>query len=51
MGYSGTYEVARRLNRILRNFQFNKKLSQNTRLPFKKEWYEKDPFYYIKNES
>lgn len=51
MGYSGTYEVARRLNRILRNYQFNKKLSQNTRLPFKKEWYEKDPFYYIKNES
>ncbi len=50
MGYSGVFEVARRLNRILRNYQFNKRLSQNTRLPFKKEWYEKDPFAYIKSK-
>lgn len=49
LGYSGVYEVARRLNRLLRNNQFNKKLSQNTRLPFKKEWYEKNPFAYIKS--
>ena len=51
LGYSGTYEVARRLNRIIRNCQFNKKLSQNTKLPFKKEWYEKDPFAYIKKQE
>lgn len=49
MGYSGVYEVARRLNMVVRNYQFNKKLSQYTRLPFKKEWYQKDPFIYIKN--
>jgi nitrogenase molybdenum-iron protein alpha chain len=48
MGYSGVYEVARRLNRIMKNNQFNKNLSENTALPFKKEWYEKDPFSYIK---
>lgn len=49
LGYSGVYEVARRLNRLLRNNQFNKKLSLNTKLPFKKEWYEKNPFAYIKS--
>ena len=48
MGYSGVFEVARRLNRILRNNQFNKNLAENTELPFKKDWYEKDPFAYIK---
>jgi nitrogenase molybdenum-iron protein alpha chain len=51
LGYSGVYEVARRLNRVLRNYQFNKRLSQNTKLPFKKEWYEKEPFAYIKSQA
>jgi nitrogenase molybdenum-iron protein alpha chain len=47
-GYSGVFEVARRLNKTVRNSQFNRQLSINTPLPFKKEWYEKDPFSYIK---
>jgi len=47
MGYSGVFEVARRLNRIFKNNQFNKNLAENTDLPFKKEWYAKDPFAYI----
>ncbi|MDR0668897.1 MAG: nitrogenase [Treponema sp.] len=47
-GYSGVFEIARRLNQKLRNFQFNKQLSLNTPLPFKQDWYEKDPFAYIK---
>jgi nitrogenase molybdenum-iron protein alpha chain len=51
LGYSGVYEVARRLNRVLRNYQFNKRLSQNTKLPFKQEWYEKEPFAYIKDQA
>ena len=51
MGYSGVFEVARRLNRVMRNCQFNKKLSRYTRLLFRKEWYEKDPFAYIKNQD
>lgn len=51
LGYSGVYEVARRLNRVARNGQFNKKLAENTPLPFKKEWYEKDPFTYIKQQD
>jgi len=48
MGYSGVFEVARRLTRVLRNTQFNKNLAENTSLPFKQEWYAKDPFAYIK---
>jgi len=48
MGYSGVFEVARRLTRILRNSQFNKNLAENSALPFKEEWYAKDPFAYIK---
>ncbi|MDR3114802.1 MAG: nitrogenase [Treponema sp.] len=46
-GYSGVFEVARRLNKTLRNSEFNRQLSLNTPLPFKKEWYERDPFSYI----
>lgn len=51
LGYSGAYQVARRLNRIVSNSQFNKKLAQNTRLPFKEDWYDKNPFAYIKERD
>jgi nitrogenase molybdenum-iron protein alpha chain len=47
-GYSGVFEVARRLNKTVRNSQFNRRIALNTKLPFKKEWYEQDPFSYIK---
>ena len=47
-GYSGVFEVARRLNKTLRNAEFNRQLARNTALPFKQEWYAKDPFSYIK---
>jgi nitrogenase molybdenum-iron protein alpha chain len=47
-GYTGVFEVARRLYAKVRNSQFNKQLSLNVPLPFKKDWYEKDPFSYIK---
>jgi nitrogenase molybdenum-iron protein alpha chain len=48
LGYSGVFEVARRLNRVMRNNQFNKNLAENTGLPYKKGWCEKDRFSYIK---
>lgn len=47
-GYRGAYEVARRMNRLLKNFSFQFKLAQNIKLPYKKDWYDKDPFSYIK---
>jgi nitrogenase molybdenum-iron protein alpha chain len=53
-GFSGVFEVARRLNKTVRNFEFNRQISPNIPLPFRKEWYEKDPFShikYVKNES
>jgi nitrogenase molybdenum-iron protein alpha chain len=48
-GYSGVFEIARRLAQKLRNSEFNRQISKNVALPFKKEWYEKDPFSYIKS--
>jgi len=48
MGYSGVFDVVRRLARVVRNSRFNKNLAENMPMPFKKEWYEKDPFAYIK---
>lgn len=51
LGYSGTFEVARRLNRIIRNSQFNKNIARNKAMPYKQEWYEKNPFTYIKEQD
>lgn len=47
MGYSGVYEIARRIARVLKNTAFNKNLAVNTRLPYREEWYKQDPFTYI----
>ncbi|MDR0561357.1 MAG: nitrogenase [Spirochaetaceae bacterium] len=47
-GYSGVFEIARRLNKTVRNFEFNRQIARNTALPFKKSWYEQEPFSYIK---
>ncbi|MDR2177948.1 MAG: nitrogenase [Treponema sp.] len=48
VGYNGVFEFARRIVRRFRNFEYNKQIQANVPLPFKKEWYEKDPFSYIK---
>ncbi len=48
IGYKGAYEIARRLYRQLTNSRFNKKLSNNVKLPYTDQWYESDPFKYIK---
>lgn len=51
MGYAGTYDVARRLNRKLQNNQFNKNMAKNRVIPYKKEWMDKNPFAYIKDDG
>jgi nitrogenase molybdenum-iron protein alpha chain len=51
LGYTGAFEIARRLTRLLKNGMFNKNIAENVKLPYKKEWYEKDPFHYIKNQE
>jgi len=48
VGYKGVYELARRLYRQLSNPTFNKKLSKYLRLPYTDQWYEADPYKYIK---
>lgn len=47
-GYKGAYELARRMVRALENTSFQQKLSENTKLPYYEEWYEKSPYHYIK---
>jgi nitrogenase molybdenum-iron protein alpha chain len=51
MGYSGVFEVARRIRRIMSNYQFNRKLAEHCPLPYKSSWYDKDPFIYIKKDG
>ncbi|ADY57043.1 oxidoreductase/nitrogenase component 1 [Syntrophobotulus glycolicus DSM 8271] len=46
-GYRGVFEVARRAVRALGNTAFQSSLKENVNLPFKKEWYTKNPFSYI----
>lgn len=48
IGYQGVYELARRLYRQLKNPSFNRKLSRYVSLPYTKQWYEADPYKYIK---
>jgi nitrogenase molybdenum-iron protein alpha chain len=50
MGYYGAFEIAYRLKRVISNAQFNKNMREYRPLPYRQEWYEKDPFNYIKNE-
>ncbi|MDR0197140.1 MAG: nitrogenase [Oscillospiraceae bacterium] len=49
VGYRGVFEIARRLYRQLINPAFNKNMSKHVSLPYKKDWYGKNPFTYIKS--
>lgn len=48
LGYKGIYEVAIRLERILKNPSFFNTLGETVELPYKEDWYSKDPFTYIR---
>ncbi|APM37858.1 nitrogenase component 1 [Clostridium kluyveri] len=50
MGYAGVFEIACRLSRKIKNNQFNKNISKNRSLPYKREWYDKEPFTYIRED-
>jgi nitrogenase molybdenum-iron protein alpha chain len=50
-GYKGAFEVARRANKVLQNKALQKNLRQNLKQPYKKEWYQKSPFEYIKDNE
>lgn len=48
IGYSGAFELARKVAKVLKNTSFSKKISTNLALPFRPEWYEANPFDNIK---
>jgi len=48
VGYRGFYEFAKKMTRVLKNPAFNKKLSENVTHPYKNNWYDENPFKYIK---
>jgi nitrogenase molybdenum-iron protein alpha chain len=47
LGYSGIFEIARRLRRLLENSRFNQLIAQHCPLPYRPSWYQKDPASYI----
>ncbi|HEY8464223.1 MAG TPA: nitrogenase component 1 [Bacillota bacterium] len=47
LGYQGAYDLSRRIARTISNPNYAKNLGKNVQLPFKDEWYQKDPYYYI----
>jgi len=48
IGYSGAFELARKVAKVLKNTSFSKKISSNLALPFRQAWYDADPFDNIK---
>jgi len=48
LGFKGVFEVGRRAVKVLTNNAYQKNLQRNLRLPYKEEWYSKNPFTYIK---
>jgi nitrogenase molybdenum-iron protein alpha chain len=48
MGYSGAFEIAYRLKRVISNSQYNKNIQRFRPLPYRESWYEKEVFSYIK---
>lgn len=47
-GFTGVFERARDLGRMIKNVQFYKNLRENLSLPYQESWYKKEPFCYIK---
>ena len=47
-GYLGEFTFARRIALQLENTNYEKRISKYVKLPYKKEWYDKDPYSYVK---
>lgn len=46
-GYKGAYDLSRRIARTIINPNYARNMGKNVHLPFKEEWYQKDPYHYI----
>ena len=51
MGYKGTFELASRLERLVRNPAFYTTLATTARQPYKESWYDQDPFTFIRQSQ
>lgn len=47
-GYTGLFSLLKRILFAFENQSFQKRLAQHVRLPYKAEWYTKNPFSYLK---
>jgi nitrogenase molybdenum-iron protein alpha chain len=47
LGYRGVYDIARYMSRALKNNSFSKNAAQRIPLPFRENWYQKNPYTYI----
>jgi nitrogenase molybdenum-iron protein alpha chain len=47
VGFAGAFDLARRINRALKNPAFNTNLGKNVRQPYYQNWYTKDPYTFI----
>jgi nitrogenase molybdenum-iron protein alpha chain len=45
--FSGVFAQARQMAKALENTSFQRNLAKHVRLPYRREWFEKDPFHYI----
>ena len=50
-GYTGAYELARRIARAVQNTSLQKRAAENIKLPFNQSWYEQDPYHYINQKE
>lgn len=50
VGYAGAFDIARRINRILKNPSFNGHLKDHVKQPYFQTWYKEEPFKYISEE-
>ena len=51
LGYRGVFELARRLERQLRNSTFNRRLGEHVKLRYREAWYQRDPFSHIRSRE
>lgn len=51
LGYKGAYDLSRRIARTITNPNYAKNLGKHVHLPFKDEWYRKDPYFYINDKN
>ncbi|HEX9061466.1 MAG TPA: nitrogenase component 1 [Clostridia bacterium] len=47
VGYTGAFDIARRINRVLKNPSFNQSLKGNVRQPYYRSWYKQEPYSFV----